>query len=81
MWQDVTGIVATKKIVEMRKIEATYVQQRDTNFNVTLTPDVVILPRDALETDATEVAAPRMSLPTGSLGQLRLTSGGFRIRR
>jgi hypothetical protein len=80
-WQDVTGIVAMKKIVEMRKIEVTYVQQRDTNFNVTLTPDVVVLPRDALETEAREVAPARISLPTGSLGQLRLTSGGFRIRR
>jgi hypothetical protein len=80
-WQDVTGIVAMKKIIEMRKIESTYVQQRDTNFNVTLTPDVVVLPRDALETEAREVAPTRISLPTGSLGQLRLTSGGFRIRR
>ena len=80
-WQDVTGIVALKKIAEMRKIEATYVQQRDSNFNVALTPDVVVLPRDALESGPEEAAPSKVVLPTGTAARFRLTATGFRIRR
>jgi hypothetical protein len=82
-WQDVTGIVALKKIAEMRKIETTYVQLRDSNFAVTLASDVVVLPRDALDKDTESVQAPsRIVLPTGSGGgRFRLTAAGFRIQR
>ena len=81
-WQDVTGIVALKKISEMQKIETSYVQPRDTNFAVTLTPDVVILPRDALERSGEGAPSPMsVSLQSGNLGQFRLTAGGFRLRR
>jgi len=82
-WQDITGIVALKKINEMRKIEATYFQPRDTNFNVTLVPDVVVLPRDALEKEVGEQSSiPRaVTLPTGNAPRFRLTAGGFRLRR
>jgi hypothetical protein len=81
--QDITGIIALKKINEMRKIEATYVQPRDTNFNVTIQPDVVILPRDALEAAEDRPAGvPRgISLPAGAPGHFRLTANGFRLRR
>jgi hypothetical protein len=81
-WQDITGIVALKKIGEMRKIEATYVQARDNNFNVTLDPDVVVLPKDALEKEVEQSFRGRgVILPRGNTGQLRLTAGGFRIQR
>lgn len=82
-WQDISGIVALKKINEMRKIEATYVQPRDTNFNVTLTPDVVILPRDALEAAEQTPGIPSMvTLPKGQAGgRFRLTTNGFRMQR
>jgi hypothetical protein len=81
-WQDVTGIVALKKITEMRKIESTYVQPRDTNFAVTLTPDVVVLPRDALEKEQDGTQPPsRIALPTTTGGRFRLTGAGFRIQR
>ena len=84
-WQDVTGIVALKKIAEMRKIELTYVQQRDTNLNVTLTPDVVVLPQDSLEPrdGPTEVRRPGIPLPRGQPGAragFRITAGGIRLR-
>ena len=49
--QDVSGIVAVKKVLEMRKIEVDYFASRDTNFNVTLVPDQVTVPRNWLETD------------------------------
>lgn len=81
-WQDVTGIVALKKINEMRKIELTYVQPRDSNFNVTLVSDVVVLPRDALAEHGDEQQAPRpVVLSSTRAPMLRLTSSGFRIRR
>ena len=81
-WQDITGIVALRKINEMRKIEATYVQPRDRNFAVTLTPDVVVLPRDALEvSEERPTGVPAISIPTGPPGRFRLTGAGFRLRR
>jgi hypothetical protein len=81
-WQDVTGIVALKKIAELRKIETTYIQPRDTNFAVTLRPDVVVLPRDALEKETDGTQGPsRVALPTSSGVRFRLTSTGFRLQR
>ena len=80
-WQDITGIVALKKINELRKIESTYIQPRDTNFIVTLTPDVVVLPRDTLEPSSEGPRPLRVSLPTGPAGRLQLTGAGFRMRR
>lgn len=80
-WQDITGIVALKKISEMRKIETTYFQTRDTNFNVQLTPDVVILPADMLEKPTEGTFLPRRPVATAPVGQMRLTGGAFRIRR
>lgn len=84
-WQDVTGVVALKKIAEMRKIEMTYIQPRDTNFNVTLTPDVVVLPQDSLEPREGPVE-PRgrgVVLPKGQPGAragFRITAAGIRLR-
>lgn len=81
-WQDITGLVALKKIAEMRKIEATYIQLRDTNFAVTLTPDVVVLPRDMLESASEAGATPsRVSLAPSTTARFRLTGGGFRVQR
>ena len=79
-WQDVTGIVALKKIAEMRTIESTYIQPRETNFAVSLSPDVTILPSDALEPREEGATIPR-SFPTAPRGQMRFTKGGFRIQR
>lgn len=46
--QDISGIAAVKKIQQMRKIEDDYFTHRDTNFQVTIAPDVVVLPSDVL---------------------------------
>ena len=81
-WQDVSGIVALKKIAEMRKIETSYVQSRDTNFAVTLTSDVVVLPKDALDHETEALATPvRPVFSTNPGGRFRLTATGFRIQR
>ena len=49
--QDLSGIVSVKKILEMRKIEVDYFTSRDTNFEVTLNPDAVTIPRNWVETE------------------------------
>ena len=79
--QDVNGIVVLKKIQEMKRIEAEYVSQRDTNFEVQLRPDVVVLPHDSLErSNEVQVQRPIFLGKTGSAG-FKLTANGFRLRR
>lgn len=78
--QDITGIVALKKIVEMKKIETEYFAGKDTNFNITLRSDVVVLPRDALEKQSGEVRQATFARPTLRSAMV-LGPGGFRIRR
>jgi hypothetical protein len=81
-WQDITGIMALKKIAEMEKIDVTYIQPRDKNFAVTLTPDVVVLPRDALESAGESGSAvSSITLPMGTPGRFRLTTTGLRLRK
>lgn len=80
--QDVSGITALRKIDEMRKIETEYVSLRDTNFQVTLQPDVVVLPRDMLEKPVSGGEPQRQYLKPQGVGVgLRLGAGGFRVRR
>jgi hypothetical protein len=80
--RDISGIVASKKIREMRKIEAEYFTSRDTNFNVELNPDPVVLPRDVIEKQTGEVPTPRrMALPRDiQSGGFRITTKGIRLR-
>jgi hypothetical protein len=81
--QDINGIVVLKKIQEMKRIETEYVSQRDTNFEVQLRPDVVVLPQDALErTNEVQVQRPIfLGKPgTGAAG-FRITPNGIRLRR
>jgi hypothetical protein len=79
--QDVSGIVATKKIVEMKKIEIEYFSSRDTNFEVELHPDIVVLPRDALEEGPVEQrVAPRLPPTSHGVAGFRITAGGLRLR-
>lgn len=47
--QDISGIVALKKITEMRKIENDYFAPRDTKFDVVLKADLVTVPRHWME--------------------------------
>ena len=79
--QDVNGIVASKKIREMRKIDGDYIISRDTNFQIQLRSDVTVLPRDALEKDPQEIQTNPFVLPRGEVrAGFRITSKGFRLR-
>lgn len=81
-YRDITGISALRKITELNRIEADYCVPRDTNFAVTIAPDVVVLPQDALESVPQEtsvrIAPNSRYAPSGGI---RLTGGGIRIRR
>ena len=80
--QDITGIVALKKIQEMKRIEAEYVSSRDTNFTPTIRSDIVVLPQTMLE-KSTEQQTQRpifLGNANASAG-FRVTSQGFRLRR
>jgi hypothetical protein len=81
-YQDITGITAMKKILEMRRIETDYVASRDTKFDVTLTPDVVVLPSSAFTQASEQRVAPHFNPRLmGDVGGFRMTAGGFRLRR
>lgn len=74
---DLSGIVAVKKILEMRKIEADYFKPRDTNFDVTLTQDAVVIPRnwvDAESSEAVPQSAPIRFKPNDNVRT------GFRVQ-
>ncbi len=80
-FQDITGIAALKKLNEMKKIETEYLTPRDTNFEVTLTEDVVVLPQDMLEKKSdSEPSRPFRLAPTVGGGGFRITSKGLRLR-
>lgn len=80
IYRDVSGIAALRKINEMSKIEREYFGPRDTNFEVTLTADVVVLPQDTLERTNPQEAPSRPLMRPPTQG-FRLTAGGLRIRR
>jgi len=82
-FQDVTGIVALKKLNEMRKIETEYVGPRDTNFTPTIRSDIVVLPQDRLEREAGQEAPSRLIFSAqrpGAAG-FRITPQGIRLLR
>jgi hypothetical protein len=80
--QDVNGIVVLKKIQEMKRIETEYVSLRDTNFEVQIRPEIVVLPQDALErTNEVQVQRPIFLGNVNASAGFRLTANGFRLRR
>lgn len=81
-FQDISGIVALKKIQEMRRIESDYVLSRDTNCSVTLRPDIVVLPQSMVERTAEAQPSRPMFLPTSNANAgFRITGAGLRLRR
>jgi hypothetical protein len=82
-FQDVTGIVALKKINEMRKVETDYVGPRDTNFTPDIRPDIVVLPQDRFEREPGQEAPSRLVFSAQRAGAagFRITAGGIRLLR
>lgn len=81
-FQDITGIVALKKIQEMRRIDSEYVASRDNNCSVTLRADIVVLPQSMVERTAEAQPSRPMFLPSSNTSAgFRITSAGLRLRR
>jgi hypothetical protein len=82
--QDITGIVALKKIREMRKIEVEYFGPRDTKFDVALTDLGVIVPREWMEGGTSQTTAPspslRFSTNTPVRAGFQMVGGRIRLR-
>lgn len=82
--QDVSGIVALKKVTEMKRIELEYVTQRDTNFAISIRSDIVVLPQSMVEGTTEERPTRQVFFggPTsnGAAG-FQITSRGLRLRR
>lgn len=79
--RDVSGIVALKKIRELKKIEFEYLAARDTNFQVDIRTDVTVLPRDVLERETQDVRMTNVALPgSNTRAGFRITSKGIRLR-
>lgn len=81
--QDISGIVTSKKVLELKKIEIEYVSSRDTNFTIDLNNDVVVLPKDMLEpVEPGEQPRPRMMPPVNSNTRagMQFKGGVFRLR-
>lgn len=53
-FNDITGVVAVKKILEMKKIEIEYFGKLDTKFAVELVNDTVVIPRSWVENNVEE---------------------------
>ncbi len=78
--QDTTGIVALKKIQEMKKIEMDYFTPRDTKFQVTLADHGVVVPRELLEGGTSEEAPSPLRLPPTMNARAGFQFVGGRIR-
>lgn len=76
--QDISGIVATKKVIEMRKIEVDYFTSRDNNFDAVLNPDSVTIPRNWVETDT--YGQQHQETPVVRFKPNENTRAGFKIQ-
>lgn len=82
IFQDVNGIIALRKINQMKQIESDYVSIRDTNFAFTPRNDVVVLPQSTMEgTSETHVTRPVFLGNATATAGFRITAGGLRLRR
>ena len=82
VFQDIHGIVALRKLQEMKRIEAEYIATRDTNFIVDIKPDMVLLPQAMMErTTEVQIQRPVFSGSGRASAGFRITPNGFRLRR
>lgn len=89
-------MVAVKKINEMRRIEGEYFGVKDTNFNVEIKEDIVVVPRGVLEQEPADsvprpIVRPQTIRPAPAILDrtpsrmptgigFRMTPGGLRLR-
>lgn len=79
--QDISGIVALKKVTEMKKIEIEYIGPRDTKFEVTLVPEMVVIPRNWVEPNVKETTTqPLVSFSAPPRVGFQIQGGRIRLR-
>lgn len=78
--QDASGFSSIKKINEMTKIEAEYLQKHDSNFEVDIPEAIVIIPGQIFS-NSTEEPPPVPRIDTRNAPRLGLNGGRFQIRR
>jgi len=81
--QDIAGIVALKKVTELKKIEIDYIGPRDTKFDVTLADEPVVIPRNWVEKQGEE--PPRSTMIAFSPNKpmragIQIVGGRIRLR-
>lgn len=79
--QDISGIVAVRKIQEMKKIEKEYFTPKSSTMSLNVADELVVLPPGILEkAQTTFTQSPAIN--TGGLrGGFQITRGGLRLRR
>ena len=78
--QDASGFTALKKINEMNKIETSYFQAHENNFEVDIPEDSVLPMGHALDPPGAETPSP-IRVDTRTAPRLGLLNGRFQIRR
>lgn len=81
--QDINGVVAVKKILEMKKIEIDYISKLDTKFNVELVEEQTTIPRSWVENISEEPSRQALPVlkfnsPTPKTG-VRVVGGRIRL--
>lgn len=74
--QDISGITALKKIMEMRKVEMDYWSKVDTKFDVILQEDAVTIPRVWVEDGVANAQVPTQHIQLKPSSEART---GFRM--
>lgn len=78
--QDASGFTALKKINEMTKIEAVYIQAHDNNFELDIPEDNVLPMGHSLDPPGAETPSP-VRLDTRNAPRIGLTNGRFQVKR
>uniref|UniRef100_A0A6C0F1W6 thiol oxidase n=1 Tax=viral metagenome TaxID=1070528 RepID=A0A6C0F1W6_9ZZZZ len=78
--QDASGFAALKKINEMNKIETSYFQAHENNFEVDIPEDNVLPLGHALDPQGAETPSP-IRVDTRTAPRLGLLNGRFQVRR
>lgn len=83
--QDISGIVAMKKVVELKKIEIDYFSKMDTKFEVTLRDEGVTIPRAWVERGNGQEeprTTPKLQFTSNTVPRagFRIVGGQLRLR-
>lgn len=79
--QDMSGIAALKKVNEMQKIEVEYFGKNDSNFEVDIPEDSVVLPNQPMNMHEEQPNPLRIQASTARGSRLTFTGGVLKLTR